>query len=69
MGQSDYWLRKAQTGRVTRRRFVGGITAAGADAAVTGREFLLEARVEGLADGRRCVGGPTAKEAREQDRG
>lgn len=33
MGQSDYWLRKAQTGRVTRRRFVGGITAAGAGAA------------------------------------
>ncbi len=33
MDQSNYWVRRGRTGRVTRRRFVGGVTAAGVGAA------------------------------------
>ena len=36
MSQDNYWLRRAQTGSVTRRRFVGGAAAAGVGAASLG---------------------------------
>ena len=36
MPQDNYWLRRAQTGTVTRRRFVGGAAAAGVGAAGLG---------------------------------
>ena len=36
MSQDNYWLRRAQSGTVTRRRFVGGAAAAGVGAASLG---------------------------------
>ena len=36
MPQENYWLRRAQTGRVSRRRFVGGAAVAGVGAASLG---------------------------------